>query len=581
MQATTANQEHSSNKAHMFDWDEKRYPVLVHSGDFGVEEIQQVSVFSVLPSELILAIFSFMDIVTIFRFLDTCRYHRYLLLNMPDIWRRVRFVPLSEYVVMSSSSSPTTTLSEAAAATKADPLTSLLPNSVLSSSSSSASNAQFSKALHQRHQRPSRTTRGSSSGSSSDSDESDKDDSKGSRTEAHRPQHAENERDRERGGSRTLISEIYAVLRRFRKENGLVDHVREIYMDGTDSPQFPSPLVMLIKFPHLEVLSSRYRRKQTGLTTDIHTLKSMLRDGDIAPHSLRLRRWDIFHPYMTWEDVTGFKNILNAITTIGTELSEESPDNNLTIQEKHSGRRAPSRILTGVQLDIHPCPGPMIESLASTMAPGAVEASSTPSSNGASLGGGMHWAGVTGQSTSGSQAQVSISPSNHTSVASSASPPDQISQVGVAQPCGNIVWALEKCRRCNTPQGQCWRCVGSCKNCNAYRAPPFVNHQLDLQRERSRHTVPGSGHLNPTTSVEPGQDPIHHVAERPRTPPGSISLSQMTNPWKGIQSAYLNQPLTGTSYLQPLAHLSIETSVVNASQPITALDRPPEFSFFD
>jgi hypothetical protein len=25
-----------------------------------------------------------------------------------------------------------------------------------------------------------------------------------------------------------LISEIYAVLRRFRKENGLVDHVREV-----------------------------------------------------------------------------------------------------------------------------------------------------------------------------------------------------------------------------------------------------------------------------------------------------------------------------------------------------------------
>jgi len=229
MQATTADQGHSSNEAHMFAWDQKQNPVLIHSGDSGVEEIQQVSVFSVLPSELILAIFSFTDIVTIFRFLDTCRYHRYLLLNMPDIWRRVRFVPLSEYAVMSSSSSsPITTLSVAAAATMADPLTSLLPNSALSSPSSSASNAQFSKALHQRHQRPSRTKRGSSSGSSSDSDESDKDDSKGSRTEAQRPQHAENERDRERGGSRTLISEIYAVLRRFRKENGLVDHVREV-----------------------------------------------------------------------------------------------------------------------------------------------------------------------------------------------------------------------------------------------------------------------------------------------------------------------------------------------------------------
>lgn len=348
----------------------------------------------------------------------------------------------------------------------------------------------------------------------------------------------------------------------------------QIYMDGTDSPQFPSPLVMLIKFPHLEVLSSRYRRKQTGVTTDIHTLKSMLREGDIAPHSLQLRRWDIFHPYMTKEDVTGFKNILNAIAIVGAELSEESLDNNsVTFQEKHDGTKAP-RTLAGVQLDIHLCPGPMDEVLASNGAPGAVDSSSTPSSNGTSIGGGMHWAPATTQSTPGS-AGVGLSPANYTSVTTSESSPAQMGHMGVTEPCGNVVWALERCRVCDTPQEQCWRCVGSCKNCKALRSPPFVNHQLDLQRERSRLSAPGSSDFKPTASVEPHQGPVNHAEGRPRTPPGSISLSQMTNPWEGIQSAYLNmnQSLTGTSNLPPLIHLSIEASV--------ALDRPPEFSFFD
>ncbi|KAF9936933.1 hypothetical protein BGZ65_001937 [Modicella reniformis] len=321
MPVKTADQERSSNETHALAQDQGPNPQS--DEEFHHPQVvvmtEQVSIFSILPSELVLEIFSHMDIVTIFRFLDTCRYHRQLLLNMPEIWQRVYFVPLSEYATKSSfpssSVNPLSTLSilsTAVVMTKTADSATSIPSLPSSSFSPSYPNFQFPKAPYQRRQRPYRA-KGSSSGSSSDSDESDGTASKESENAAHKLKHAENERDRERGGSRTLISEIYAVLRRFRKGNRLVEFVREIYMDGTDYPQFPSPLVMLIKFPNLEILSSRYRRKQTSLTTDAHTLKDMLRNGDIAPHSLRLRRWDIFHPYMTKEDVTGFKNTLNSI----------------------------------------------------------------------------------------------------------------------------------------------------------------------------------------------------------------------------------------------------------------------------
>ncbi|OAQ27904.1 hypothetical protein K457DRAFT_50726, partial [Linnemannia elongata AG-77] len=272
--------------------------------------INQLSVFTKLPSELILDIFSYLDIVTIFRFLDTCRYHRYLLLNLPEIWQRVRFIPF-----------------------------------------------------------------------------------------------------------RTLISEIYAVLRRFRKENRLVDFVREIYMDSTDSQHFPSPLVMLIKFPNLHTLSSRYRRNQTSLTTDTHTLKDLLRNGDILPHSLKLRKWDIFHPYMTKEDVVGFKSILDAISTVG-----------------------------GVVLDIKMCPGPIIYEPTSTPPPPPTTTTTTTTTT------------------------ITTPPPQD--------PPTSPQTTQPTQPaCTNIVWTLEKCRVCDASQDRCYRCVGQCRSCGAVRAPPFINHQ--------------------------------------------------------------------------------------------------------
>ncbi|ORZ28173.1 hypothetical protein BCR41DRAFT_280433, partial [Lobosporangium transversale] len=175
-------------------------------------------------------------------------------------------------------------------------------------------------------------------------------------------------------------------------------------MDATDSPQFPSPLVMLVKFPHLEILSARYRRKQTSLATDTHTLKDMLRNGDFMPHSLKLRRWNVFHPYMTKEDVTGFKQILDAIAIVSTQArDEDSTNNDSALTEQTSGR------ISGVQLDIES-----------------------------------------------------------------------------SQSCSNIVWELERCRMCDAPQDRCWHCVWKCVTCGEERAPPYINHQTALERQRRR-----------------------------------------------------------------------------------------------
>ncbi|KAF9197617.1 hypothetical protein BGZ49_001860 [Haplosporangium sp. Z 27] len=475
--------------------------------------ISQTSLFRVLPSELILHIFSQLDIVTIFRFLDTCRYHRYLLLNMPDVWRKVLFLPLSEYANLSSSAASFTPLSVAAAAT-ATPLETTSQNKASNGSATiSSPNSQFTGVYHKRAQRSLRS-KDSSSGSGSDTDDSNESASKGANGTTNRLKHSENERDRERGGSTSLISEIYAVLRRFRKENRLVHYVREIYMDSTDSPQFPSPLVMLIKFPHLQVLSSRYRRKQTSLTTDAHTLKDMLRNGDILPHSLELRRWDIFNPYMTKEDVTGFKQILDAISIVGGEMSSDQENNKdrdgETRQQKASNlesnlSKLSSRESSGVLLDIRMCPGPLPVS-SDIDGTGETVAQSTPLSAG-----GMHWA---------TNSSVHTPPTP--AVPATVLP-------GPSLPCGNIVWVLEKCRTA-------------------------------LERQRTRQTSGGVGSSATATSTS-----SQTIPRRPLTPPGSISLSQMRDLSRGVNSAYITPQSA--------------TQAAVSSQPV--LTRPPEFSLFD
>jgi hypothetical protein len=292
-------------------------------------------------------------------------------------------------------------------------------------------------------------------------------------------------------------------------------------MDSTDSPQFPSPLVMLIKFPNLQILSSRYRRKQTSLGIDASTIKGMLRNSDILPHSLELRRWDVYHPYMTKEDVIEFKKALNAIAMVGLTV----PDN---FKDGDQGTTVNSETF-GVQVDIRLCSGlvPIRRSNNQTNA-------------------GLHWVNPT---------PVQLTPSQATQPAATVSTEEP--QQEAREPCGTVVWALEKCHACNEPQTKCWKCQVQCHACHAPRSPPYINHQLALDRQRSSN-------INSSGKVALSSTEVHSLVteKRPRTPPGSISLSMMSDSSQNIMSAYISPPTT--------------------TQPVPAIvNRLPEFSLFD
>ncbi|KAG0049501.1 hypothetical protein BGZ83_005721 [Gryganskiella cystojenkinii] len=551
--------------------------------------IQQSSIFSILPSELILHIFSYLDVLTIFEFLDTCRYHRYLLLNMPEVWRRIRLIPLSEYTLLrqnNAAASPTT-LSSAAAAAAAT-----ISNNDSAETTAAAAVIKPSLLLEHVENERDRERGGSrnliseisavlrrfwkenglidyvreifvdstysphfpsllvrlikflssvtTAANISNANSAETTAAAEVIKPSHRLKHAENERDRERGGSRSLMSEIYAVLRRFRKENGLIDHVREIFMDSTDSRHFPSPLVMLIKFPHLQVLSSRYRRAQTSLNTDTHTLKDMLRNGEVRPHSLELRRWDIFHPYMTVEDVVGFKTILDAISKVGQE--PDSP---------------------GVVLDIKTCPGPIEGSAEAAAA--VVAAGSQGNTNHHTAA--MHWATPT------QQTPISVTPPaiQATGSTSDSTLPQSPTSPKIPK-CENVVWNLERCRICLSPQDRCYKCVKICYACKAVRAPPYINHQTQLERERT-------GRMGPTTASTAAGPATAGAFGRPLTPPGSISLSQLSNPGSAMPSAYLS--LREASLANLTTTVATSSSVPPVAPLPVALPVPPEFSFFD
>ncbi|KAG0345519.1 hypothetical protein BG004_003659, partial [Podila humilis] len=453
--------------------------------------IQQVTVLSKLPSELTLEIFSYVDIVSLFRFLDSCRYHRFLLLNLPEIWRRIRFMPISEYTTLAAANHNTP------------------PGLFLSATAAASATGNTQPPAHSAPSKQQLINR--------------------------RLKHAENERDRDRGGSESLTSEIYAVLRRFRRSNRLVDFVREVYMDGTDSMHFPSPLVMLVKFPGLQVLSSRYRRNQTSIERETGLLKDMLRNGTFPEHGLMLRKWDIFHPYMTKDDgATAFRNILNLLSAVGNSNEDGTPG-------------------LGVSIDIKRCPGPE-------------DGAGVPwATNGS-----MHFATAahhpastplvtTATAADAHNANLSTNPGDNSLAAITSVPP---------KICTNIVWTREKCRVCDAPQDRCWQCKPICATCRAARAPPNINHQTAMERERQRTASkslaskvsslslqlpvrstteilsprPMHLHINGVSLPAELGDVGSSVA-RPITPPGSISLSQMSNPSVTIPSAH--------SYLLP------------------------------
>ncbi|KAG0188525.1 hypothetical protein DFQ28_004732 [Apophysomyces sp. BC1034] len=101
------------------------------------------------------------------------------------------------------------------------------------------------------------------------------------------------------------ITEIYAALRRLKDSNGLRFLVQEVIMDHTDDSML-SPIVMLVKFPHLKYLSARYRSSNTDLGADAKVLQEHLNCGTFQPQSLALKRLNIYHYNMSSE--TYFEN---------------------------------------------------------------------------------------------------------------------------------------------------------------------------------------------------------------------------------------------------------------------------------
>ncbi|ORE19250.1 hypothetical protein BCV71DRAFT_263157 [Rhizopus microsporus] len=96
------------------------------------------------------------------------------------------------------------------------------------------------------------------------------------------------------------LSRTYSSLRKLGDSNGLRQLVQEVVMDDCDDPDL-SPLIMLIKFPNLRVLSARNRKDTTNIEVDIKLLQEMLKFGHIKPKSLPIERtWNrlSIHPHV-------------------------------------------------------------------------------------------------------------------------------------------------------------------------------------------------------------------------------------------------------------------------------------------
>lgn len=69
-------------------------------------------------------------------------------------------------------------------------------------------------------------------------------------------------------------------------------------MDGTDDSMI-SPLVMLVKFPRLRILSAKHRRFNTNLQADTKLLRDFLMRNRLK--GITLERYSFYHHYMDTE----------------------------------------------------------------------------------------------------------------------------------------------------------------------------------------------------------------------------------------------------------------------------------------
>ncbi|KAI9478580.1 MAG: hypothetical protein EXX96DRAFT_482807 [Benjaminiella poitrasii] len=71
-------------------------------------------------------------------------------------------------------------------------------------------------------------------------------------------------------------------------------------MDDSDDADL-SPIIMLIKFPHLRKLSARNRKENTNLEVDIKLLQEMMKFGSVKIGTLPIEKLNIYHYYMDFE----------------------------------------------------------------------------------------------------------------------------------------------------------------------------------------------------------------------------------------------------------------------------------------
>ena len=193
-------------------------------------------------------------------------------------------------------------------------------------------------------------------------------------------------------------------------------------MDDNDDPDL-SPIIMVIKFPNLKILSATNRKENTNLEVDIKLLQEMLKFNSVEPGSLPIEKINLYHYYMDYEPH------LNAYQRTWNKLSMHKQ----------------------VQLDIKICgylPDDQMEEDELTRELSILE-----------------------QRIQRLQMQQEENRVRNNTLQ--------------ADKCQRIMCITAECWSCGHHFEHCWKCVPFCKGCKIKRIPPMANdNQIRLKSRR-------------------------------------------------------------------------------------------------
>lgn len=133
-------------------------------------------------------------------------------------------------------------------------------------------------------------------------------------------------------------------------------------MDGCDDAHF-SPIIMLIKFPNLRVLSASNRPENTNLEVDIKVLQEMLREEKLKLGELHIEKLNIYNHQMDYEThLVTYQRLWNRLSkgskveldirhcqhVIGSSIDQVNLDERirqLAIEQSHSTGNKCQRII--------------------------------------------------------------------------------------------------------------------------------------------------------------------------------------------------------------------------------------------